>query len=186
MKNALLIHGMPDEAEHRDPNVGAQSNLHWTPWVQRQLILKGYLAQALEFPRPYDPVYEEWLEVVKNFSVSEDSVLIGHSGGAGFILRWIAESKQKVGHIILVAPWVDPEKELTTGFFDFQIDAEIKDYAEKISIIYSKDDDQQILDSVKIITEAVQISETKAYEDKGHFTESSMGSKEFPELLELI
>lgn len=58
MKNAIILHGMPSKEEYYDSSAVAQSNMHWIPWVQRQLILEDVLAQAPELPTPFDPRYE--------------------------------------------------------------------------------------------------------------------------------
>jgi hypothetical protein len=52
--------------------------------------------------------------------------------------------------------------------------------------MYSSDDNESILDSVKLIREKIPNINVIEFSDKGHFTEPDLKSKEFPELLEII
>ncbi len=128
MKQVLLIHGAPDKNEFYKSENQAPSNGLWFPWLQKQLALRDELCQSLEFPRPYDPIYTDWVSVFEQMKVSEEAILIGHSCGGGFLLRYLSENKNlKPGKVILIAPWIDPEHQLTTGFFDFEIDPTLSD-----------------------------------------------------------
>ena len=59
MKTAVILHGMPSKEEYFNESSPAQSDKHWLPWIQRQLIVNGIFAQGIEFPEPYEPVYEK-------------------------------------------------------------------------------------------------------------------------------
>lgn len=109
MKTAIILHGMPSKKEYYNPSSKAQSNKHWFPWIQRQLILRDILAQTPELPEPYEPVYEKWCSIFDQFKIDEETILIGHSCGAGFLVRWLSEHKVNVSKVILVAPFLDPE-----------------------------------------------------------------------------
>lgn len=87
MKNITIIHGTPDKEEYESREFPSPSNSHWIPWLQKELNIKGYIAQAPEMPTPYDPSYEEYVSVMANFRIDTDTVLVGHSSGAGFIVR---------------------------------------------------------------------------------------------------
>ncbi|HSE56651.1 MAG TPA: hypothetical protein VLB02_01025, partial [Candidatus Paceibacterota bacterium] len=89
MKTALIVHGMPSKEEYFDREGKSPSNSHWFPWIQQQLLINGFLAQTPEMPEPYLPVYEKWCSVFEQFSIDEHATLIGHSCGAGFLLRWL-------------------------------------------------------------------------------------------------
>ena len=186
MKTAIILHGMPFEEEYYNSEISSPSNTHWLSWLQQQLIVNKILAQTPEFPEPYKPVYEKWCEVFEQFKVDKDTILVGHSCGAGFLLRWLSENKINVGKVVLVAPWIDPEKELQTNFFDFEIDKELLSRVESLCVFVSSDDYKVILDSVKIITEQLPQIAVKNFEGKGHFTLGEMKTEKFPELIEYI
>jgi hypothetical protein len=88
-----------------------------------------------------------------------------------------------VGQVILVAPWLDPDKFLKTGMFEFQIDADLVSKTDGLIVMYSTDDEQDILDSVEILKEKVKDANFQEFTDKGHFCIDDLGKEEFPELL---
>lgn len=187
MKTAIIIHGKPPKEEYLDLRENSPSNKHWIPWVQHQLNIKGVLTQTPEMPNPYEPVYEEWKLVFEQFNIDNNTSLIGHSCGGGFLIRWLSEQKNiMVDNIILVAPWLDLEHHLKTNFFNFTIDSNITDRAKKISIFYSTDDDDDILGSVNRIKNIIPSIYLKKFINHGHFTYGDMKTDKFPELVEEI
>ncbi len=182
MKTAIILHGMPSESSYFDATKEAQSNSHWLPWLQQQLLVKGVLAQTPELPNPYRPVYEDWKHVFEQFEVTKDTILVGHSCGAGFLVRWLSENKVPVGRVALVAPWMDPHRTLG-DFFNFTIDKEVHKRAEKIELFISEDDDEEMQIAVREIKEIWMRAPLHAMTGHGHFTLKDMGTREFPELL---
>lgn len=184
MKTAIILHGMPDKEDYYNPKGDAESNCHWLPWIQRQLILRDVLAQTPEMPRPYTPDYESWNHVFNQFEIDEQTILIGHSCGAGFLLRWLSENKKQIDKLILVAPWIDPTNELgdNNAFFDFEIDSDLAKRTNGVYVFNSSNDDVPIHKSVHEITKKIPNTQLIEIENKGHFTFSGMGTREFPEL----
>jgi uncharacterized protein len=185
MKTAIILHGMPSKEEYFNPDKEAQSNKHWLPWIQRQLILDGVLAQAIELPEPYEPVYEKWAKVFEQFDINEDTILIGHSCGAGFLVRWLSENKIKVNKVVLVAPYLGLDGGVKLDFFDFEIDPKISERTNGLTIFVSNDDKDilESMDKLKNELENINVIELK---NKGHFTLGCMGTKEFPELRDFL
>ena len=190
MKTAIIIHGMPDREEYYDVSRPSPSNCHWYPWIQRQLLLKDILAQTPEMPEPYAPNYEKWKDVFEQFKIDKNTILIGHSCGAGFLVRWLSENNIKVGKVVLVAPWMNPDNdinlEIDKTFFKFDIDKNLVSKTDGLKIMYSTDDEKYILDTIKILKENIKNAEFQEFTDKGHFTLGSMKNEEFPELLKNI
>ncbi len=91
-RRAYIIHGCFDEERHRNPDERCLSHSDWLPWLQKQLILKGYLCQTPEMPSPYRPNYNEWAVIADGFILNDKSLIVAHSCGAGFALRWLAEN----------------------------------------------------------------------------------------------
>lgn len=137
-------------------------------------------------PTPYEARYEEWASVIEQFHINEDTMLVGHSLGGGFLVRWLSENKTKVGRVVLVAPWLDPNKELTTGFFDFSIDPELATRTKDATVFISDDDDQEELTSYATLKGSVTGINVKEFTGKGHFILQHMGTEEFPELRDLL
>ena len=187
MKTAIIIHGMPSKKEYFNPRSPAESNKHWLPWIQQQLISKEILAQAPEFPEPYKPVYEKWRQTFEQFKIDKNTILIGHSLGAGFLVRWLSENKIKVSRIVLVAPWIDPGHTLKTNFFNFKIDKNLAKKTGGLAIIYSNNDSRDVKKSVnQLKNELGGDGKIKELENRGHFTFKDMKTEKFPELRDAI
>lgn len=186
MKTAIIIHGYNDRSEFEDVTRPAASNDHWYPWLQRQLLLNGIEAQTPEMPGLYIPNYEQWKTMFERFTPDENTILIGHSCGGGFLVRWLSETKTKVNKVVLVAPWIDPDHEIDPEFFNFEVDSSIPSFTAGLKIFYSTDDHHTIIDTVNTLKEKLIGAEFKEFTDKGHFVLGSLKTEKFPELLEEI
>lgn len=184
MKQVIIIHGLPGKEEYYGDEWLSPSNAHWIPWIQKQLNKKDIISQALEMPKPYDPIYSEWIEVFEQMKISNETTLIGHSCGGGFLLRYLSEhSNVKPGKVILVAPWLDTGNELTTDFFKFEFDKELSNRTQ-LHIFVSSDDTEN-LDSFKIVKRNLPNAIYHEFTDKGHF-DGHGPEKSIPELLEVL
>lgn len=186
MKNAIIVHGWNSKNEYFDEGELSPSNRHWIPWLQKKLLMLGYHTQTPEMPEPHTPKYDLWKSEFEKFKPEESDILIGHSCGGGFLLRWLSENKTNHEKIILVAPWLDPFREETTDFFEFDIDPEITNRTPNTHLFISDDDEKSIADSYDKIFNVLPEIRTHNFSDKGHFTENDLGSKKFPEILELV
>jgi len=135
-------------------------------------------------PEAYNPDYIKWKKEFERFDVDENTILIGHSCGGGFLLRWLTENKVKVLKLILVAPWLDPQRKKTTDFFDFSIDPDLLKRT-SIDLFLSEDDDKDILESVRIIRESIPGINMHRLKNMGHFTYTDMKTHIFPEILKI-
>lgn len=186
MKNAIVVHGSPTFEEYHDHNEPSPSNAHWLPWLQKRLLTKGILVQTPEFPTPYEPVYDEWKAVFEQFSVTADTILVGHSCGGGFLLRYLSENNIAVGNVVLVAPWLDPNHWIKDSFFDFTIDRNLSLRIKKLCIFQSDNDEDEIDISIRRIVQDIPDVRIRTFHHYGHFCLDSMGTEAFPELLEEV
>ncbi len=186
MKNAIILHGMPLKEEYFAPGGNRQTQMHWLGWLKSELIKRDIATETPEMPEPYAPVYERWCSIFEHYSVNRDTMLIGHSCGAGFLIRWLSENKVKVGKVVLVAPWLDLEQRLQTGFFDFITDKNLVERTSGLIIFSSLDDDQEILESVEKIKSTLNGVEVRIFTGHGHFIFETMKTDCFPELLETL
>lgn len=184
MKNAIILHGTCDQEEYYSDKYPSSSNSHWLPWLQKQLLIKGVSTVTPEMPNAHTPDYSVWKREFERFDVTSETILVGHSCGGGFLVRWLSENKDtKVGTVVLVAPWLDPDREKTTDFFDFVVDIDLADRTKKLVVFNSRDDDDDIQKSVQKITSDTENVKVVEFEKHGHFTLSDMGTEKFPELL---
>lgn len=187
MKTALILHGKPSKEGYYDPRRDSQSNEHWIPWLQHELIIRDTLTQTPEWPKPYAPDYKAWCALFDQFKVDKDTILIGHSCGAGFLVRWLSENKVKTGKVILIAPWLNPlgTKE-DKKFFDFKIDPKLITRTNGVVIFHSDNDHPGIPESVAILREKIPGIKYKEFHNYGHFCYNDMKTRKFPELLKEV
>lgn len=187
MKNAILVPGRPDKDEHYDPERRANSEDHWFSWLKRQLIIKDVHAVSIEPPFPFRPRYEEWEGEFERFDLTPETILVGHSCGGGFLIRYLSENKDvRVGKVVLVAPWTNPlhyEVADTADFFEFEIDPTFPSRTEGVVVFISSDDEPSVVRTVDILKDMVSGINYHEYTDRGHLTHDVMESDQFPELL---
>lgn len=185
MKNAILVPGRPDKDQHYDPNRPSNSEDFWFSWLKRKLILKDIHTSVVEPPFPFRPRYDEWRKEFERFDITPNTILIGHSCGGGFLVRWLSENKDiTVGKVILVAPWTNPlnyKVSDTADFFEFKVDSDFPSRTKETIVFISNDDEPSVVETVDILKESVQGINYREYSDRKHFT-----TKEFPELLKEI
>lgn len=187
MKCAILIHGWTRKDEHYDAQYPTPSNSHWFPWLSKQLMIRDVHTVAIEMPKAYYPIYDDWKKEFERFNISSETLLIGHSCGGGFLVRWLSENSGiKTGRVILVAPWmgIEPDQEFDDSFFDFNLDEGIAEKTEKLVVFNSTDDVEPVQKSVSLIRDKIKGIEYRELKNKGHFTLKGLGKEEFPELLE--
>jgi predicted alpha/beta hydrolase family esterase len=189
MKNAVIIHGTCDKEEYYSDKHPSASNAHWFPWLQKQLLINDISAVTPEIPHGYMPDYAVWKREFERFDITDETILVGHSCGGGFLVRWLSENKEvNVGKVVLVAPWLDPNK--TKGadndFFDFEMDQDLVSRTEGLVIFNSDDDEPAIHTSIKQIMETIPNIKLFEFHSYGHFCLGDMGTDAFPELLKEI
>lgn len=190
MSNAILVPGRPDKDEHYDPKSPANSENHWYSWLKRQLILRDIHAVSIEPPFPFQPRYEEWKREFERFELEPDTILVGHSCGGGFLVRYLCEHPDlKVGMVCLVAPWTNPDNNPasdTDDFFNFEIDRTFVSRTDGVAVFISRDDEASVVETVEILKKSVDGLDIHQYEDSGHFTLGSLGTDAFPDLLAFL
>ena len=188
--NAILIPGRPDRDEHYDPQRPSNSEDHWFSWLKRQLILRDIHAVSIEPPFPFRPRYDEWKKEFERFDLEPDTILVGHSTGGGFLVRYLSEHKElHVGKVALVAPWINPDNDPAgdvADFFDFAIDPDFPARTAGTTIFVSRNDHLGVRKTVDILRSSIHGLDIREFEDKGHFTLDIMGTAEFPELLQAV
>lgn len=187
MKNAIIVHGMPSKDDYYNSELPSMSNSHWVPWLQNMLLTSNIAAVTPEMPLAFAPDYAIWQREFERYDISEDTILVGHSCGGGFLVRWLSEHTDiQVGKVILVAPWIDPFREDTTDFFEFTIDKDLAARTKGLWIFNSDTDSKGVHSSVTTIRAGVSNVQYKEFHDYGHFVVNDMKTDVFPELLEVL
>jgi len=187
MQNAkvILVHGCPNRDDN-NPKTRTYDK-HWQPWIKNKLEKLGIKVNFPLMPHPWKPIYEDHKRVFEKLNIDENSILIGHSCGASFLVRWLGDTKKKIKKLILVAPWKEPnhKNQEKAEFYNFDIDSSIRERVEEVIVFTSDDEEKTGKESAKIFGKELKakVIELKKH---GHFTEGDMGKIEFPELLDVI
>jgi len=187
MKNAIILHGLPSEKEYYSDDYPSSSNSHWLPWLQKQLMIHDIKADTPEVPFAYNPQWALFVKEVERFDITSETILVGHSMGAGFWVRYLSEHPEIfVDKVVLVAPWLNLGHEDDITFFDFEIDPTIIEHVNELIVFISDDDHKEIQDSVAFLREKLPTATFRTFHNYGHFISQSMKTDAFPELLESI
>jgi predicted alpha/beta hydrolase family esterase len=187
MKQVIIIHGCPWKGEEMMNLADRTFDKHWMPWTREKLIENGIKTETPLMPSPWAPNYEKFKKEFEKYEITEDTILIGHSCGCAFLVRWLGETKQKIAKLILVAPWKIPDEgdKGREEFYGYAIDETIKDRIQKIVMFTADDEEDDGKKSLAIYHQALdgEVIELKGH---GHYTMNDMGTVEFPELLEVV
>ena len=139
------------------------------PGCNSRFLRAGWQCQTPELPHPYRPSYAEWKETFDCFKPQKLSLLVGHSAGGGFAIKYLQEHKLKLEKLILVAPWLDPERE-----FDDFLQTDLKPTAlnsiDEVHLIFSEDDDEAERQTKDRLLAAYPQIVFHDYLNFGHFT----------------
>lgn len=187
MRNAIILHGAPEKEHYYDPKKPSESNAHWLPWLQKELIIRDVHAVTPEIPHAYEPRWTLWCREVERFDITPDTWLVGHSAGAGFFLKYLSiHPELKVDRVVLVAPWTDPDNTIEErSFFEFEWDPAVAGRTGGMSVFYAPDDSRSVQQTVAAIRHHTRGIHFKKFPPGyGHFTYENLNSITFPELLE--
>ena len=185
--NCIIVHGCPSNIEKAMNPEERTYDKHWIPWLKKELEEKGIKTSVPLMPTPWEPDYNKWRKEFEKISINEESVLVGHSCGSSFLVRWLGETETRVKKLILVAPSKISEgrRDLLNNLYDFDINENIKNRIGEIIIFVSDDDYEDIIKSAELYHKKLE-GKLIELNGRGHFTLGDMGTKEFPELLEEI
>lgn len=196
--NALILHGRPDRNEYFSDSFPSPSNSHWIPWLQACLLRRGILTQAPEMPEPWRPDYRAWRTEFERYLLNQDTILVSHSLGCGFLLQWLTEHPNiAIDSLFLVAPSMGDQffpnlpafdEPLRGGFCDFELSPAITAQASHVGVIYSDNDNPRVQRTVDHLKETIPAADYRLLSGYGHFTASNEYCTDgrLPELLEVI
>jgi len=149
--------------------------------------MRDIMAYAPDMPLAFKPDYELWRREAERFDIGPETMLVGHSTGGGFWVRWLSEHPNVlVGWVVLVAPWLDPNNIKKTTFFDFGIDPDLVSRTQGLTIFASDNDHLGIRWSVEAFREKLVGHKYREFHEYGHFCSQDMKTDAFPELLEAL
>src|SRR3989344_3681561 len=178
--NFIIIHG-----------VYANPDSNWFPWLKEKLEEKNFDVIIPKFPTPLNQTLESWLRAIKKHEdkISNETVLIGHSLGAAFILRYLEQSNKKIKAAFLVAGFHkqlgSPYDKINSTFIEKKFNWEkIRKNCGKFFVLCSDNDEFISLDVSRELAKNLN-AELIIIKNGGHLNEQS-GFLEFDELFDLI
>lgn len=190
MKYAIIFHGTAGHA-----------NENWFPWLKKELKKYNYGVIVPQFPTPENQSPESWLKVFEEYNdkkyLNEDTLLIGHSLGGGFLL-WVLEkiskkintktnAKVKAAFFVAASIGVKPIKYYETDKLFVEKSFEwhnIKNSAKNFFVFHSEDDPLVCIGNGEKLAAKLGVKLIKV-KDAGHFNKAA-GYDKFELLLEKI
>lgn len=171
---------------------------NWFPWFKNQIDSEMRKCIIPQYPIDEEHhFYNDWksvLNIYKTFNmIKDDTIIIGHSTGSIFSVKYILESKVKVDKLILISGfnnYLSPDKDdfhnkvNPTYYISDEELKEVKQYANEIICIYGNDDPyipQNVLHNFSVLLDAKEI----VINNGGHLNEQS-GYTTFDEILKVI
>lgn len=179
MKKAVVIHG----------TMGSPMG-NWFPSVATSLRGAGFQTFVPQFPTPSGQTLENWLRhfQAEVGELNQDSLLIGHSVGAVFVLRLLERLKTPIDTAVLVSGFTGvlglPEYDalnatFVAGAFDWR---QIQSNAKNVICLCGDKDPYVPFEQGMEIADALGV-ENLVVNDGGHLN-AEFGFDSFPRLLE--
>jgi predicted alpha/beta hydrolase family esterase len=133
MPTVLIVHG-----------AGSTPESNWFPWLKQTLEADGFEVIVPQFPNtPSEQTLNNWLTEIDKYDIHEDTIAVGHSLGAPFLLNLL--EKRKLKAVYLVAGFIgllsNEFDEVIHTFSNKEFDWNtIKTNCKSFHIIYSNDD----------------------------------------------
>jgi uncharacterized protein len=189
MTNVFIIHGAygsPDE--------------NWFPWLKAELEKLGCTVYVPKFPTPENQSLKSWRKAFERYEkyLDSDSIIIGHSIGAAFILNVLENlendgrktDRKRVKAAFFVSGFIgkldNPEfDELNKTFADKEFDwQKIRKNCGKFYIFHSDNDPYVPLAKAEELGMYLGVR-PRIIKGAGHFNKAS-GYAEFEEILGII
>jgi uncharacterized protein len=158
-RSAIIFHG-----------TGGNPDVAWYPWLRERLASRGYAVEVPYYPDVnVEPIDTFLPKVLANHTFDEQTVLVGHSGGAALMLAILQHIDVPVAQAILVAGYSTrpntKEEPVLQDSYDW---AAIRDHVRDAYVINSRDDPYGCDDRQgRAIFE--HVGGTQIVRDDGHF-----------------
>ncbi len=181
IKKVYLIHGW-----------GYNPEMHWYPWLKKELSKKGFVVVAFDMPDTDNPKIENWVGYLRENieDVGEQTYFVGHSIGCQTIMRFLEKlhKNKKIAGCVFVAPWFNlinletEEIKIAHPWINSKIDfGRIKEHCANFLAIFSNDDPSVHIDESDKFKENLG-AKIIIKKKMGHFD----SVEKIPEILEFI
>ena len=169
-------------------------NENWFPWLKQHLEEQWHKVFVPHFPTPENQTIKAWCEVLRkeaSFEFDQDTVIIGHSLWALYILHILnSQRKNPIHHAVLISGFSSKlgnetfdtlNQDFLTDSFDRSL---IKQNANRITLFHGTNDPYVPIEQAKILEEKLD-AELYPIEHWWHLNEAAW-YREFPKLLEVL
>ncbi len=164
---------------------------NWFPWMKKELEKLGIKTTVPQFLEADKPSLVKWSASFEPYEkeIGENTIILGHSLGATFLLRLLERipGKIKAAFLVAVPIGVPPIKnwEGDQPFIGHPFDwVKIKKHAEQFFVYQSDDDPYVSIGNGETLAKNLGVL-MNFIPHAGHFN-AKAGYREFPELLEKI
>jgi len=162
---------------------------NWFAWLKQKLEARGVSCEVPTFPTPQGQSLQTWLATFKEKgkSIHSQTILIGHSLGAAFMLRWLEQQAVRIKAAILVGAFsgevgVTKFDSLNHDFFSKPFDYPLlRERCEHFFCYQGSNDPYVLKEQWESIAEPLQARKIRVSMG-GHFNEAA-GYRQFPLLL---
>jgi hypothetical protein len=179
MTTVFIIHG-----------TGGHPSGNYFPWLKAELEKLGAKIFVPKFPTPDGQTLENWLKVFSEYKLDENTILVGHSIGAGFVLNVVEQLDRPIRAAFLVSGWTgllndayfDP---LIKTFTDRKFNwAKIRQNCKRFYVFHGDNDPYVPLELGKALAKNLR-AEIVVIKGGGHLNEKA-GYTKFEQLLKLV
>ncbi len=182
MQNIFLIHGY-----NGIPKIFR--------WLEQELINRNYNVIMPEFPIQEKAIYKDWKKIFDEYktAINSDSIVIAHSIGNAFIIKYLQENHLTISLYIGLAGFakyfeVENREPLNRAFQNFLVSKQEISYFQKSCqkkyAIYSNNDHIVPFDVLEDFPKTI-LATPLFIENIGHMGKKS-GLEKLPEVLEII
>ncbi len=163
---------------------------NWFPWLSEKLYEKGYNVVMPDFPTPEGQSLENWLAILDSIPIDQNTILIGHSIGAAFVLHALERLEIAIRAAILVAPFMArlnllEYDALNASFIQWPSDGRLIRKKAKYFFCIAGDNDPYVpLSLSQEVADKLDV-ELQVVKNGGHLNAES-GYTQFPLLLEYV
>ena len=177
--SAVIIHG-----------TGGYPERNWFPWLKTRLIARGIEATVPKFRTPEGQSLSSWRDTFASEVgvVTSETILVGHSIGAAFVLNLLNKADTPAKAVFLVAGFIgslgQPQFDtLNESFFREEFDWDkIRKNSGKL-FLYAGENDPYVKSEKGIELAKLLKTDLIVIPNGGHLNQDA-GFKEFPGLLE--
>ena len=186
-RDCIIINCCPSTPEGEGYARPLDCDKHWMPWVRDELNSRGIPTIVPLMPEPWAPVYAAYKHVFEEYAVGPSTILIGHSCGCAFLVRWLGETKRQIDTLVLVAPWKIPRwrDPIRKAFYNWPIDTTIPERVSRI-IMFTSDTEARRGKKSLAMYRAALGGTVIDLPGRGHYASPDGRLQQFPELIDAL